>query len=108
MAKRKRAILYARSATGEGDALARQLAECRAWAMAHGYTVTGAYSEVASGLAPTLPEQANAIARAESDGAALICVDPMRLTRDADRLARIIADCERCGITVHFVERQRP
>ena len=107
MAKRKRAILYARSAT-EGPGVDHQLETCRACARAHGYTVAAEYSEVASGLAPTLPEQANAIARAESDGAALICVDPMRLTRDADRLARIIADCERCGITVHFVERQRP
>ena len=107
MAKRKRAILYARSAT-EGPGVDHQLETCRACARAHDYTVAAEYSEVASAHAVTLPEQARAIARAESDVAALMCVDPSRLSRDAGRLAGLMAYCERRGLAVYFVEGQRP
>jgi DNA invertase Pin-like site-specific DNA recombinase len=102
--KRKNAIVYARSATDKGNALAVQSRLCQTWARAHGYTITGEYSEVASGLAWRLPEQAKAIAQAAGDGAALICVDPDRLSRDVGRLAEVMVICVRRGVVVHFAE----
>lgn len=104
MTKRRRAMPYARSAIGEGEALAWQLEACRELAQAHGYTVTGEYSEVGNGRAATLPEKAQAIAQAESGGAALICFDLARLSRDSGRLAELMAECQRRGVKVHFVE----
>lgn len=102
-----RAILYARSATGEGDAVARQITTCRTWANQHGYHVQGEYTEVISGLATNPPQRAKAIAQAEQHEADLIVFDPARLSRDAGIFTRIMSDCQRRGVAVHFVNVER-
>jgi len=99
----KQAILYARSATGEGEALARQLETCRRWAQANGYTVTGEYSEVASGTASVLPERGKAIAQAQSEGAALVCMDSATLSRNMKQYVRCATSCKRRCVPVFFV-----
>jgi hypothetical protein len=44
------AVIYARSATDEGSAIARQVESCQVWAQAHAYSVLAEYSEVMSGI----------------------------------------------------------
>ena len=65
MAKKKRAILYAQSATSEGNTINHEFAESRAMAQPHGCTVIGESSEVAISVARRVPEQARVIAQAE-------------------------------------------
>ncbi len=98
----KQAILYARSATSQDEALARQLDTCHKWAQANGYTVVGEYSEVAGGMANVLPERGKAIAQARKEGAVLICADPTRLSRSLNQYTRCTAGCERRGVPVFF------
>lgn len=99
---KKRAVLYARSATDENDAIARQLETCWRWAKQSGYVVYGEYFEVASGTAMDLLAREQAIVQAESEGALLLCVDPWRLARSEKLLVRILAHCNKCKITIVF------
>jgi predicted site-specific integrase-resolvase len=101
----KRVVIYARSAVSNGDDVARQLALCKVWAAERGYTVSEAYVDGGSGNDPRLPRRAQAIAMAAVEGAMLVCVEPSRLARNADLLAQILAECERRGVVVCFVEQ---
>jgi DNA invertase Pin-like site-specific DNA recombinase len=104
----EKAILYARSATGENDALQRQLKLCREWASANGYSVAGEYAEIASGVAPVLPAQVKAIAQAQADGAALICLEASRIARDSKLYLEHMQACERQGVQVLFANGEAP
>lgn len=101
---RKKAMLYARSATGQADAIAEQIESCRTWATVQGYRVSEAYADGGSGNDPNLPERAKAIAKAASESAVLVCVEPSRLARDPRLLMHGLSDCKRHGVTVCFVK----
>lgn len=101
---KKRAVLYARSAVGENDAIARQIEMCRQFATKYGYSVVAQYGDVGSGYAPVLPKRIEALAVAESNRAILICADSVRLARDVSLLIDIVTQCERRGITIIFVQ----
>ena len=103
----KKAILYARSATGENDAIARQLEACQRWAEEHGYVVHKEYSEGTSGLVAELLARKQAVHRAESEGAALICIGPSRLTRNTKLLISIMIVCNQQRMTVIFTDAER-
>lgn len=101
----KQAILYARSATGDNEALVRQLELCREWAQANDYTVVSEYSEIASGFAVALPERDKAMVQAQKEGAVLICAGPSRLTRNLNRYVRCMTGCKRQNLPVIFVDK---
>ena len=103
---KKRAVVYARFAVGENDAITRQIEACHQFATKHGYSVFAQHSEVASGSAPNLPQRTEALTTAESNQAILICADPVRLARDDSLLTTIMSQCERRGLTVRFVQEQ--
>ena len=100
----KTAVLYARSATDDVASLTRQLEACQEWAEANGYTVTGRFSEIASGTTRNLSQLAEAIKQAESQDASLVCVDLSRLARSVMLYALRVADCEKCGVAVLFAQ----
>jgi DNA invertase Pin-like site-specific DNA recombinase len=99
----KQAVLYARSAT-ESAAIARQLATCRAWIEAHGYSVAGMFADVASGLASDLPQFNAALDAAERCQGVLVTTNASRLGRAQGLYAARLAECERRGVAVQFCE----
>ena len=99
----KKAIIYARSATRQGDAIRKQIEACRAWATERGYHVSEAYVDGGSGNDPNLPRRPQTVARAASEGAVLVYVEPSWLARDPKRLLQILAECAQCGVGVRFV-----
>lgn len=101
---KKRAVLYARSAVNENDAIARQIEKCRLFAIKHEYSIVAQYSDVGSGCAPNLPQRTEALTTAESNQAILICTDPTRPARDMSILERFIADCKQSNIAIIFIE----
>ena len=103
--KTRGAVLYARSACDDaGKGFIRQSEICQLWAKSNRCAVTGEYSEVASGAAASLPQLAEAVSQAEQHGAVLICTDLTRLAQRVDLYVRRVADTERHGVAVLFVQ----
>ena len=104
----KIAIIYTRTATDNAVALEHQKAACRQFARECGYSVIGEYAAVGNGQAACLPLREAAIDHAATHGAALVCVEPARLTRSAPDVAAIMAECQTVGVAVIFARGVRP
>ena len=104
----KLAIIYTRTATDNAVALELQRATCRHFALECDYNVIEEYAEVGNGQAASLPLREAAIEKAAAHGAALVCVEPGRLTRSAPGLAAIMAECQTVGVAVIFASGVRP
>lgn len=104
----KPAAIYCRVSTvGQGDnaSLATQEAECREYALAHGYTIVQVYCDVHTGAKlwerPRLTALRESMRRGEIR--ALICHSLDRLSRKQTHVAIIADDCERAEVDLHFV-----
>jgi DNA invertase Pin-like site-specific DNA recombinase len=98
----KMVIIYTRTATDNAVALVRQRTTCRRFARECDYSIIEEHTELGSGQAAYLPLREAAIKHAATQGAALLCAEPSRLTRSAPGLASILAECQAVGVAVVF------
>ncbi len=102
-----RVILYARSATGDGKNLEKQLAANRTWVRALGGEVLETFAEIAGGHGPC-PQLERAIQAAQARSAALVCQRSDRLGRSPSLLLSRLGDCRRRRVPVFFADQGQP
>jgi hypothetical protein len=104
----QRVILYARAATHSGEqreaALKGQLQSCREWAEAHGCRVIGEYKDTVNGLAGDAPGLSQALDRAQTEKAALVCLSPDRLSRSVALNLKRAEECRQHGVALYFLK----
>jgi site-specific DNA recombinase len=99
-----RAVIYARTGSGNGENAGRQRERCRAVAAERGWDVIAPYAdEGTSAWNMNRPGLKAAMDLVRSHGCDILVVDARsRLTRRASDMDSILADADAAGVTVHL------
>lgn len=108
----KKAAIYARSATGEGDALEQQIERCCAFARENGYTVDERliYKEVGRGsIDPHEHKQFSRLFAAiqRHEFGTLVVTRPDRLSRNDAIVRQVIEELKQSGVEVVLADWSR-
>ncbi len=107
---RRRAVIYARSATGESDAIKRQVGACKAYCLERGYSITEdqIYSEIAVGTIETDSPELARLRKVAQQGLidVLILASRDRLTRHIWKNALLTEQFKQLGIDIEIVDEQ--
>lgn len=105
-----KATIYARSKTGEGNAISKQIETCKAYCEENGYSVAEdmIFSEVCTGTITTDHPELTQLRRAVQQGLidVLVVASRDRFTREARSNALLIEQFKQMEIDVEIVNEQ--